>query len=163
MRSCYNRKRIWKVSFAWHGRVNVHISYTWVITVDPYFLLLYGLTPNGLDAWSIFRSLGVISAPTAAVALVKTFNRTKARIGLKSRPKIGGIRPLKRFRYGSVIWNTGCKTPIPVMLYFEKMLHTLDTVLNHKILLKIYPRTILNLPWAWGNHDKRTRAVITML
>ena len=77
----------------------------------PYFL--YGLTANTLAAWSFFLSLSDISAPTAAVAEVKAFNRTNARIGLKSRPKIGGRIPRKRFRYGSVIWNTGCKTATP--------------------------------------------------
>jgi len=56
----------------------------------------------------------VISAPTEAVTLVKTFNKTKAKIELKSSPKMGGIRPRKRFRYGSVIWNTGCKIAMPV-------------------------------------------------
>jgi hypothetical protein len=40
-------------------------------------------------------------------------------MGLKSSPKIGGIRPRKRFRYGSVIWKIGCKIAMPVIVLEE--------------------------------------------
>ena len=48
-----------------------------------------------------------ISWPKAAVAVEAAFNAKKARRGLKSRPKMGGIKPRKALRYGSVIAKTG--------------------------------------------------------
>jgi hypothetical protein len=53
------------------------------------------------------------SAPNAVVAVPNVFNRKNAKIGLKSNPKMGGMRPLNRLRYGSVIAKMGCKMPIP--------------------------------------------------
>ena len=45
--------------------------------------------------------------------LCNKFNVTNARIGLKSNPKIGGMIPRNKFKYGSVIANTGCNKAIP--------------------------------------------------
>jgi hypothetical protein len=58
------------------------------------FLLFWYLTGKGLyeDFCSFFCISGDTSAPSAAVAVVKTFKRKNARIGLKSKPKIGGLQ-----------------------------------------------------------------------
>mmetsp|Transcript_17067 Transcript_17067/g.41534 ORF Transcript_17067/g.41534 Transcript_17067/m.41534 type:complete len:117 (+) Transcript_17067:946-1296(+) len=87
-----------------HGQCQLFLRYA---TID----LPSHSEANTLVFRSFFFASIVRSAPTAAVAEVNALSKTKARIGLKSKPKIGGIMFRNRFKYGSVIWKIGWRMP----------------------------------------------------
>lgn len=54
-----------------------------------------------------------MSAPRAGTALPRAERRKNAGRMLRSRPKIGGMRPRKRLRNGSVTMKIGCRSGWP--------------------------------------------------
>lgn len=64
---------------------------------------------TGADYWMRWD----MSAPRAGTALPRAERRKNAGRMLRSRPKIGGMRPRKRLRNGSVTMKIGCRSGWP--------------------------------------------------
>ena len=69
-----------------------------------------------------------------------TFKSKKARIEEISKPPIGGIIPLKRFRYGSVIEHIAASIPLLQSILGNHVSNTL-TMRMKEYICKVWPKT----------------------